>query len=64
MLRTAHQDAEKAYRDLSDFRIRLAIQRDGWHIDYDLKKEGMQGGGPHYIIDAASGAILHKWYEQ
>jgi hypothetical protein len=63
-LRVAQLDAEKAYRDLSPYRIAITLEPDGWHIDYDFKKEGMQGGGPHYVIDAASGVILHKRYEQ
>jgi len=63
-LRVAHVDAEKAYRDLSPYRIAITLEPDGWHIDYDFKEEGIQGGGPHYVIDVASGAILRKWYEQ
>jgi hypothetical protein len=64
VLRIAHQDAEKAYRDLSPYRIAITLEPDGWHIDYDFKEPGIQGGGPHYVIDAASGVILRKWYEQ
>jgi hypothetical protein len=63
-LRIARTDAEKVYRDLSDYRIQIAREADGWHVDYELKDPGMNGGGPHYVIDAATGAILHKRYEQ
>ena len=42
----------------------LSLEPDGWHIDYELKDPNLNGGGPHYIIDAATGAILHKRYEQ
>jgi hypothetical protein len=63
-LRIAHADAEKAYRDLSGYRIVLALEPDGWHVDYLLKSATAVGGGPHYVIDAASGAIAMKRYEQ
>jgi hypothetical protein len=63
-LKIAHVDAEAAYRDLSGYRISLTLQPDGWHVDYDLTQPYMAGGGPHYVIDAATGAILTKRYEQ
>ena len=63
-LRIAHADAEKAYRDLSGYRIVLALEPDGWHVEYQLKSATAVGGGPHYVIDAASGAIAKKRYEQ
>jgi hypothetical protein len=63
-LRIAHADAETAYRDLSPYRIYLALEVDGWHIDYELKDPKLKGGGPHYIIDAVTGAIVSKRYEQ
>ena len=53
-----------AYRSLFLYRIRLALEEDGWHIDYDLKDSKLKGGGPHYIIDSTSGEILSKRYEQ
>ena len=57
-------DATKAYRDLSGYRVMLALEADGWHIDYELKDPRQKGGGPHYIVDAATGVILSKRYEQ
>jgi hypothetical protein len=63
-LRIAQKDAMKAYRDLVGYRIRLALEEDGWHIDYDLKDPKLKGGGPHYIIDRCTGTILSKRYEQ
>jgi hypothetical protein len=63
-LRIAHADAEEVYRDLSAYRIVLALEADGWHIDYQLKSATAVGGGPHYVIDAATGAIANKRYEQ
>ena len=63
-LTIAQSDALKAYRDLSGYRIQLALETDGWHIDYELKDPRLKGGGPHYIIDAFTGAIVSKRYEQ
>jgi hypothetical protein len=63
-LRIATEDAEKAYRDLLPFRITIFLHGNEWHVDYDLTEPLIAGGGPHYVIDATSGAILHKRYEQ
>lgn len=64
VLRIAQTDAAQAYRDLSGYRIRLALEQDGWHIDYELKDSSLKGGGPHYVIDSGTGAIISKRYEQ
>jgi hypothetical protein len=63
-LAIAQADAERAYRDLSPFRIQLALENDGWHVDYEVKDPRLKGGGPHYIVDALSGVIVSKRYEQ
>lgn len=63
-LRIAQADAEQAYRDLSPYRIIVMLEEDGWHVDYELAKPLMAGGGPHYFIDAVNGTILKKRYEQ
>lgn len=63
-LHIARLDAEKAYGDLSPYRVTLVLENDGWHVDYDLKNPLWNGGTPHYLIDAANGAILWKKYEQ
>lgn len=63
-LQLAQADAEQAYRDLSAYRIIVVLEEDGWHVDYELAKPLMAGGGPHYIIDAVNGTILKKRYEQ
>jgi hypothetical protein len=63
-LAIAQADALKAYRSLSSYRIQVVLESDGWHIDYELKDPRVKGGGPHYIIDAATGAIVSKRYEQ
>ena len=64
VLTIAQADASKVYRDLSPYRIQLVLEDDGWHVDYDLKDPRLKGGGPHYVIDAQSGAIVSKRYEQ
>lgn len=60
----AELDAIRAYRDLSPFRVEIRLDDDGWHIDYELKNPRLNGGGPHYLIDATDGRILTKRYEQ
>jgi len=64
VLKIARLDAEQAYRDLTAYRISLAQEADGWHVDYQLKDPGLNGGGPHYLIDPLTGAILAKRYDQ
>jgi hypothetical protein len=63
-LKTAQADAEKIYKDLSGYRIILALEPDGWHVDYQLKKQLTLGGGPHYIIDLKTETIPSKKYQQ
>jgi hypothetical protein len=63
-LHIARLDAEQAYGDLDSYRIHIVLERDGWHIDYELKNSTLEGGGPHYVIDSTSGEILSKKYEQ
>jgi hypothetical protein len=64
VLRIANQDALRAYGDLSGYRITLTECPDGWHVDYDLTAPLVAGGGPHYVIEPTTGAILSKRYEQ
>jgi hypothetical protein len=63
-LAVAEADALPAYRDLSRYRVQVVLQTDGWHVDYQLTDPRQKGGGPHYVIDATSAAILVKRYEQ
>ncbi len=63
-LHIAQADAVTVYRNLFPYRIRLELQGDRWHIDYELKDQKLKGGGPHYVIDAVTGAIVSKRYEQ
>lgn len=63
-LSIAQSDARRVYRDLSAYNVKVALEDDGWHVDYELKDSRLKGGGPHYVIDAGTGAILTKQYEQ
>ena len=64
VLRIANQDAQAVYRDLSGLKITLISCPDGWHVDYDLTDALSAGGGRHYVIDAYTGDILARRYEQ
>jgi hypothetical protein len=63
-LAIAQADATRAYGDLTPYAIHMALEADGWHVDYELKDPRLKGGGPHYVIDASSGAITFKRYDQ
>jgi hypothetical protein len=63
-LAAAQADALRAYRNLSPYRVSLAPEDDGWHIDYVLKDPKRKGGGPHYVVDPTTGAIVWKRYDQ
>jgi hypothetical protein len=63
-LEIARRDAEKAYRDLSGLRPVVTRTAEGWRVDFELSAPDMNGGGPHYLIDDQTGAILQKRYEQ
>jgi hypothetical protein len=53
----------KGPNDLDSYVVTATLHADGWHVDFELPP-GVVGGGPHYVIDAQSGAILHARYEQ
>jgi hypothetical protein len=63
-LHIARLDAEKAYGDLTPYRVTLVLEDDGWHVDYELKDPRWNGGAPRYLIDPTSGAIAWKRYDQ
>lgn len=63
-LRVALMDATGVYHDLHLYHITLKLEPDGWHVDFEFKDEDAQSGGPHYIIDPNTSAILSKRYEQ
>lgn len=63
-LTVAQTDAARVYRDLSEYAVRIVLEEDGWHIDYEPKVATHKGGGPHYVIDAGSAEIRSKRYDQ
>lgn len=66
ILKIARTDAEKIYRDLAPYRIRISLSEEsnGWCIDYELKDDRLEGGGASYVIDPHSGNIISKKYYQ
>jgi len=61
-LAIAGLDAEKVCNDVTLFRITLALEPDGWHIDFEPKDPRLHGAGPRYVIDPATGTIVHKQF--
>jgi len=61
----AHANASQGPKDLSLYNVIANLLDDGWHVVYLPKEEGMRGGGgPHYVIDLHTGAIVSKTYER
>lgn len=61
----ARADARLVYRDLDElYRIDIRLMPDGWHVDFEFKDDAANSGGAHYVIDATSGTIRTKRYEQ
>ena len=60
----AHDDALKSYGNLDNLEVNAVFSRGEWKIDYELKNKKLNGGVPHYRIDAKTGEIKHKIYEQ
>ena len=67
-LRIAEADAATTYENLNRFRIEISLEDDGWHVKYRIKQPTgsrfLTGGGPHYVIDATTGAIVNAKYFQ
>ena len=64
ILAIAQADASTVYQNLAAYRIHLVLESDGWHVDYELSDPRLKGGGPHYVLDAHTGEIISKRYEQ
>jgi hypothetical protein len=61
----AEADAVPVYGDdLLHLTLEVVLGDDGWHVEYHMRKPRWAGGGPHYVIDATTGAILSKKYYQ
>ena len=63
-LEIARRDALTAYRDLTPYEVFIEWHDGNWKVDYELRDKQAQGGGPHYVIAAETGAILSKRYDQ
>ncbi len=66
-LRIAQADGILAYGDLTRFRVEITLEVDGWHVKHFIQQRNgsrIAGGGPHYVIDATTGAIVSKTYYQ
>jgi hypothetical protein len=63
-LAIAEADAVTMYENLGRYRIEIELEPDGWHIAYRIKQRRWAGGGPWYVIDATTGAIVSKKYYQ
>lgn len=57
-------DAETRYDNLQSFRIEIQLDDSDWRIAFRIKEPLVAGGGPHYLIDAATGTIREKRYYQ
>lgn len=62
----AEADALPMYGSyLHTLELRASLHGDGWHLVYSPQRDGFRtGGGPHYVIDATTGAIVSKTYYQ
>lgn len=61
----AEADAVAAYgQALNVLTLEVALHDDGWHVEYHMRRPRWAGGGPHYVIDADTGAIVSKKYHQ
>lgn len=63
-LRIAREDAERVYGELDAYEVTIELLDGNWKIDYELRDREAQGGGPHYLISAASGELVDRRYEQ
>jgi hypothetical protein len=62
----AEADALPMYgaRILDSLMLCAVLHEDGWHIEYRQWRFRHTGSGPHYVIDATTGAIVTKRYYQ
>jgi hypothetical protein len=59
----AEKDAQPDYGKLDGYEVRAELKDGKWHLEY-RPGGNINGGGPVYVIDARTGTILHKVYEQ
>lgn len=58
-----NQDAREAYGSIDNFTTKVCPMRRAWRILYEVEKGG-SGGGPDYVVDKATGIIIHRRYSQ
>lgn len=63
-LKIASTNAQRIYKDLSIYTITASLINNKWFVDYEIADPTVAGGGPHYVIDASTGAIESFRYEQ
>ncbi len=49
---------------LNKLQLTATLHDDGWRIEWHQWRPRHTGGGPHYVIDANTGAIVSKKYYQ
>ncbi len=60
----AEAEARQAYHDLSVYTVTARLEGDAWYVDYELADPLALGGGPHLVVDAFSGEVVARRYEQ
>lgn len=60
----ANHNASLYYRDLSIYEMKVQLVDSNWKVDYELKDNKLDGGGPHYIISGKSGKIIESHFYQ
>ncbi len=59
----AERDALQSYKTLDAYTVHAQLRDRRWYVTYTLEP-GFRGGGPSFVIDGESGAILAKQYSQ
>lgn len=59
----ARSDGNKAYGSLEPYALKVC-ELSGWWVVIFSPREGLDGGGPEYVIDKETGAIVDKKYYQ
>ncbi|MCA1618126.1 MAG: hypothetical protein LC795_02185 [Acidobacteria bacterium] len=62
-IRITDADAESVYSSVDRFKKTACELPAVWRIIYELG-DGASGGGPDYVVDKRTGAILYKKYSQ
>lgn len=63
-LEIARREAKKDSERLSDYELVAVEEPSAWRIVFQLKDKRLNGGGPKYRIDKATGEIVEKKYTQ